>query len=130
MTNKKQIFTEEELKSYLPLPHVQLHKICISLNNRDKTLDINMPINDSLYITFFNVNGLIVSNDFNYDICSSGNYIDIHEIDRLCDIIYDAKKLHFFIKIFKQDSAFIQRAVSIVKSFRIHNREAPCLTVF
>ena len=26
----------------------------------------------------------------------SKKYIDIHEIDRLCDIIYDAKKLHFF----------------------------------
>ena len=103
MTNKKQIFTEEELKSYLPLPHVQLHKICISLNNRDKTLDINMQINDSLYITFFNVNGLIVSNDFNYDICSSGNYIDIHEISSwqrentswvFCE--YENESLHFY----------------------------------
>ena len=26
----------------------------------------------------------------------SKNHINIHEIDRLCDIIYDAKKLHFF----------------------------------
>lgn len=26
----------------------------------------------------------------------SKKHIDIHEIDRLCDVIYDAKKLHFF----------------------------------
>mgnify|MGYP006922409552 CR=1 FL=1 len=26
----------------------------------------------------------------------SKKYVNIHEIDRLCDIIYDAKKLHFF----------------------------------
>lgn len=26
----------------------------------------------------------------------SKKYIDIHEIDHLCDVIYDAKKLHFF----------------------------------
>lgn len=27
---------------------------------------------------------------------TSKKYVNIHEIDRLCDIIYDAKKLHFF----------------------------------
>ena len=40
----------------------------------------------------------------------SKKYIDIHEIDRLCDIIYDSKKLHFFVfqfnKILASDIQF------------------------
>ena len=103
MTTRKQIFTEAELKYFLPLPHILLHEFCIFLNDTNKTLDIKALFNNNLYITFFNVSGLSVSDNFSYDICSSGNYIDIrkisfHQLENIswefCE--YENESLHFY----------------------------------
>lgn len=103
MTNRKQIFTEAELKSFLLLPHVQLHEFCIFLNNKDKTIDIKVLFNNNLYITFFNVSGLNISNDFSYDVFSCGICVDIHEVSscqlenitwEFCE--YENESLHFY----------------------------------
>lgn len=103
MKNRKQILTEEELKLFLPLPHVQLYEFCIILNSIDNTLDIKVLFNNKLYITFFNVSGLRISDNFSYDFCSTGNHIDIHEISscqlekmswEICE--YENESMHFY----------------------------------
>ena len=103
MTNRKQIYTEAELKMFLPLPFVQLHEFYIYLNSKEKTLDITVLFNNNLHITFFNVSGLSISDNFSYDNCSLGNCIDIHEISayqlekkswEICE--YENESLHFY----------------------------------
>lgn len=103
MIHRKQIFTEAELKCFLPLPYIQLREFCIFLNNKDATLDIKVRFDGDLCITFFNVSGLRVSDDFSYEACRLGNYIDIHEISchqleniswEFCE--YENESLHFY----------------------------------
>ena len=101
--SKELISSEIELNALLSLPVVKLQNLDFLINRKNKTIDLKISFNNHVSLIFVNIQGIELTDQFNYGNIEDGYYIDIHEVSsfQLEHILwefneYENNSLHFF----------------------------------
>ncbi len=109
--SKEVITSEVELKALLSLPVVKLQNLDFLINRENKTIDLKISFNNHMSLIFVNVQGVELTDQFNYGNVEDEYYIDIRDISssQLEHISwefdeYENNSLHFFCESIYRES--------------------------